>query len=113
MRRTSAVAASIHAVEPVSIFTQVSFTCLSHRLGSADFVGCADGFRFRENKGPHVSSVFRGGGGGSPYPSAGEKMQPGGGGGGGRIGGGSGRWGARGGAGGGGPPPPPPWWGGA
>src|SRR6266567_7552202 len=60
MRRTSAVLASIHAVEPVSIFNQVSFTCLAHRLASADFVGCADGFRLRENKEPYVSSVFRG-----------------------------------------------------
>jgi hypothetical protein len=71
MRRTSAVAASIHAVEPVSIFTQLSFTCLSHRLGSADFVGCADGFRFRENKEPYVSLVFHGGKDASQYPSAG------------------------------------------
>src|SRR5215510_6787224 len=60
MRRTSAVLASIHAVEPVSIFTQVSFAALPHRLGSADFAGCADGFRFCENKEPYVSSAFHG-----------------------------------------------------
>src|SRR5215469_18956447 len=44
MRRTSAVLASIHAVEPVSIFIQGLLTCLSHRLGSADFTERADGF---------------------------------------------------------------------
>jgi hypothetical protein len=61
----------------VSIFTQVSFTGLSDRLGSADFVECADGFRFRENKEPYVSSVFRGTEDASQYPSAGWKLQPG------------------------------------
>jgi hypothetical protein len=44
----------------VSIFTQVSFTRLPDRFGSADFAECAGGFRVCENRTPYVSSVFRG-----------------------------------------------------
>ena len=50
MRRTSAVLASIHAVEPVSIFTQISFTCPTHRLGNADFVHRAPEEVVEENR---------------------------------------------------------------
>src|SRR5438270_13923775 len=69
MRRTSAVLASIHAVEPVSIFTRAPSACRPISLGSPRFTGWAGRFRFCENNGPFVTYAFRsaisGGGGGA------------------------------------------------
>src|SRR5581483_9081720 len=68
MRRTSAVLASIHAVEPVSIFTRAPSACLSLRLGSPGFTGWAGRFRFCEKSDPFVTYAFHGatsGGGGA------------------------------------------------
>jgi hypothetical protein len=52
------VLASIHAVEPVSIFTRVSFASLYPRVTRTDVAICTVVFRFCEIMGRYVSNMF-------------------------------------------------------